>query len=343
MNLLRMLVGSRPTTPGAEMSFFDHLEELRSVLLASLAAVFLFGLAGWSFSARVMDSLVRHAGLASAQAIKPQEIFLTRFKISVAIGVLVGMPYIALRVWNFIVPGLLQRERRVLFPLVFWSTLLFLLGTAFAVFMLVPMMLGFLASFATDVVNVNPAVSQVLDFYIFSGLACGLVFQLPLLVAILTYFGIISPRLLVHYWRHAVVVILILAAILTPSDVISQLAMGIPIIVLYFASIIVSFAARRARRGNEPEREEPRTAPAVVAPAGGPPVGGAPGPGGGEGAGHGAQEPPPEGRPDAGAQASAGSPTVDDGPGAEASEPPDESEARSQPRPLHPSDQDWSI
>jgi sec-independent protein translocase protein TatC len=322
MNPLDWLTGTRPRTPGAEMSFFDHLEELRSVLLASLTAVCLFGVGGWYISSRVMDSLVRRAGFEGAQAIQPQEIFVTRFKISAAIGVLVGMPYIAVRVWRFIVPGLMHRERRILFPLVFWSTLLFLLGTAFAVYMLVPIMLGFLASFGTDVVTVKPAVSRVLDFYIFSSLTCGLVFQLPLLVAILSYFGIISPRLLTRYWRHAIAIILVIAAIVTPGpDAVSQLALGIPIIVLYFVSILVSFAARRARRSVAAQ-------PEVLTPDRGEPG-------------------PPAGAPSAGPPSDAPESSASEPAQAAVIEPPPAEPKQEEPpsagRPLHPPDQDWSI
>ncbi len=293
-SVLRRLIPSRPDPSGAEMSFTDHLEELRSVLFACLLTLVILGVGGWFVSDRVMDFLIEFAGLEGAQAIKPQEIFFTRFKISIMIGLLVGMPYIAAQIWGFVVPGLLQRERKTVFPLVFWSTLLFLSGVAFSLLVLTPIMLKFLAGFETLVVTANLAVGYVLDFYLRMAIACGFLFQLPLVVAVLSLFGILSPRHLRKFWRHAVVIILIAAAVVTPADVLSQLALGTPIILLYFVSILVSAVIQRGRRRKEPEQDE--ETPEEGPPEDGPDGGSEDGPdGGSEGGPAGGSEDGPDG------------------------------------------------
>ncbi|MCK4305549.1 MAG: twin-arginine translocase subunit TatC, partial [Candidatus Eisenbacteria sp.] len=251
MKVPSWLARIRDPSAGAEMSFLDHLDELRSVLISSVVALLVLGIGGWFISGWLMDFLIDHAGLGKAQFIKPQEAFFTRFKISLAAGFIVGLPYIALQVWSFVVPGLLKREKRVVLPLVFWSTLLFLMGAAFSFLILTPIMLRFLSGFGTPVVIANLAVGYVLDFYIRMAIACGVLFQLPLVVAVLSFFGIVTPGFLKSMWRQAIIVILIASAIVTPADMLSQLVLGLPIILLYFASIFVSAAICRAKGDGE--------------------------------------------------------------------------------------------
>jgi sec-independent protein translocase protein TatC len=246
--------GSEKKKTAAEMNFFDHLDELRGVLFASLGVVLALTIGAWFFSGHLLDFIVK-VTVSEAQFIKPHEAFLTRFKLAFAVGLLIGLPFVAYKIWYFVVPGLLKKEKRIVFPLVFWSTALFLTGVSFSAFVLTPVMLKFLASFATDVVQSNLAVGYMLDFYMKIGFACGLLFQLPLVIAVLSFFGIVTPQLLRSIWRHAIVGILILAAVVTPADILSQLMLGVPIILLYFISILISAAIQRGKKKEESDYE----------------------------------------------------------------------------------------
>ncbi|MBD3336410.1 MAG: twin-arginine translocase subunit TatC [Candidatus Eisenbacteria bacterium] len=230
----------------SEMSLWDHLDELRSVLLRSVIAIFLGAAAVYAFSGPLLDLLVtRTAG--EAQFLKPMEGFAVRIKLSLILGLMLTLPYVLHQIWSFVVPGLLQRERRYVLPLVVSSTGLFLLGAAFSSFLLTPTIVRFLMGFATENIAGRLAISYLLDFFIKMALACGLLFQLPLVVAILSLFEILTPQFLIGKWRHAMVIILIIAAVVTPSDAASQLFLGGPVILLYFVSIAVSKAIWRRK------------------------------------------------------------------------------------------------
>lgn len=234
------------------MPFLEHLEELRRALLGAFVAVFLAALGAYLVSGQVVDFVVvQHVG--EAQFLRPMEAFLARVKVSLLLGLLVSLPFVMFQIWNFVVPGLLEQERRLVLPMVVFSTLLFLGGTAFSYLVLTPTMVQLLVGFATEHIRANISVDYLLDFIIKMALACGILFQLPLVVALLTLIEIVTPRFLWSKWRHAVVVILILAAIATPGDGPSQLVLAAPIIVLYFLSILISLAIVRGKRRREDE------------------------------------------------------------------------------------------
>lgn len=255
LGLAVWLARRKPPAPKSDMSFMEHLDELRSVLINATLVILLLSLGAWFVSGRLLDVLIKIT-VGEAQFIKPQEAFFSRFKLAMLCGLLLGLPLIAQQVWGFVVPGLLKKERRIVRPLVVWTTVLFLLGIAFSAFALTPVMLKFLAGFGTQVIKPNLAVGFLLDFYIKIGIACGILFQLPLVVAVLSFFGIVTPAFLRSMWRQAVVVILVLAAIVTPADALSQLMLGVPIIVLYFVSILISAAIYRSRQKELEAQEE---------------------------------------------------------------------------------------
>lgn len=229
------------------MPFLEHLEELRRVILGSIAAVMICSVAAYAFSGTIIDFIVvSHVG--EAQFLRPMEAFVARIKVSLLVGLLVGLPFVTFQIWNFVVPGLLQHERKIVLPLVFSSTLLFLVGTAFSYLVLTPMMLKVLVGFATTHIRPNITVDYLLDFIIKMAVACGILFQLPLVVAVLTLFRVLTPRFLWSKWRHAIVAILIVAAVATPGDGPSQIILAAPIVVLYFLSILLSMMISRGQK-----------------------------------------------------------------------------------------------
>jgi sec-independent protein translocase protein TatC len=244
-----------PGRDGKEMPFLAHLEELRRVLIKCVLALVIAAAASWVFSGSILDTLVvRTAG--EAKFIGPTEAFGARLKVTVMCGVLIGLPLMAYWIWGFVVPGLRESEKRFLMPLVLSSTGLFYLGAVFSYFALTPIVVKVLLSFGTEFIRPEITISPLLGLIIRLALACGILFQLPLVLTMLSYFGIVSPRWLKEKWRYAVVASLILAAIATPADAASQLILAGPIIVLYFISVYVSALVTRSRRRADTEEEE---------------------------------------------------------------------------------------
>ncbi|MBN1826327.1 MAG: twin-arginine translocase subunit TatC [Candidatus Eisenbacteria bacterium] len=238
------------------MSLLEHLEELRGVLIHSGLAVILLAVGGWFVSERAVDLLIRPAG--KLVFLGPAEAFTLRLKTALLIGLFAALPFVLYKVWGFVAPGLFTRERRVLTGLAFSSTVLFFLGALFGFFVLVPIAFAFLLGFGTE--NLTPMISAGNYFGFVSKLviAFGVVFQLPLVVSLLTWAGVVEPRGLLRSWRLAVVVIAVASAALTPPDVASQILMGVPVLALYFLSVLLSAAIHRRRRreDEEGEREE---------------------------------------------------------------------------------------
>ncbi|MBU1947315.1 MAG: twin-arginine translocase subunit TatC, partial [Candidatus Eisenbacteria bacterium] len=230
---------AKQKSASGEMALWDHLDELRAVLLRAALAIIVGASLVYATSAWILEFLVSHT-VGQAQFLSPMEGFGVRIKISLLLGLIISLPVVLYQIWAFIVPGLLKKERRLVTPMVIASTGLFLVGVAFASILLTPTMVKFLLGFATDHIVANLSISYLLDFFIKMSLACGVLFQLPLVVALLSLTEIITPRFLISKWRHAVVIILIVSAILTPSDAASQLALGAPVILLYFVSIFIS-------------------------------------------------------------------------------------------------------
>jgi sec-independent protein translocase protein TatC len=237
-----------------EMSFLEHLEELRKVVINSLIVLVLVSSACWFFSGAVMDELVEPIG--KAVFISPAEAFTVRLKIAVVLGALASLPLIFFFLWKFVVPGLLHRERTALTPLVLFSTVLFYGGVAFSYFVLVPVMMRILIAFGTSRVEPMISVNSYLSVVMQICLALGLLFQFPLVVGVLTWMGFLSPEWLKRKWRYAVVIIFIIGAVVTPGDGPSQLVVAFPIVGLYFLSILVSMVIRRRKEGEDEEDAE---------------------------------------------------------------------------------------
>lgn len=246
----------RSRSATTEMSFLQHLDELRSVLISLATVLVVLAVGAWFVSGHVLDFLVGHT-VGTAQFIKPLEAFGARIKLALLMAVIAGLPFFAYRVWGFIVPGLLRSEKRIVLPLVLWSTLLFLLGVGFSAALLSPTMLKIMLSFGTELIKADIAVAPLLDFFVKMAIACGLLFQVPVVIAVLSHFGIVTPELLTSKWRHAIVIILIIAAVVTPGDGPSQVVLAIPVILLYFVSIYVSKMIWRGKREADGEDEPP--------------------------------------------------------------------------------------
>lgn len=238
-----------------EMSFLEHLEDFRGVLIQSAIAFLLATIGCWFLSGHIIDLLIRDLAVEKLIFYAPAEAFMARVKISLVLGLLISYPIILFRIWSFVSPALFEKERKKVWPFVVTASLLFYVGVVFAYLILIPIALGFLIGFGTD--NLTPMIS-VTSYFAFVARLClvfGIVFQLPIIVFVLSMIGVVTPRFLLKQWRWAVLIIFVCAAILTPPDPASQVLMALPIVLLYIGSVLVAHVTIQ-RRGGIDENEE---------------------------------------------------------------------------------------
>ena len=238
------------------MSFLDHLDELRTVIIRSAVAALAAAVLCWFWSADLLDLLVRPLADVGVYFTAPNEAFMVRLKLAGIVGLFVVLPFILWQVYSFVLPGLYSAERKVITPLILATTLLFYLGVAFSFLIVSPMVIRFLMTFGTDIMQPLIGVGNYFAFVARLSFAFGLIFELPVLVFFLSVAGIVDPRVLLRTWRYAIVIIVTAAAILTPPDVFSQLAMAIPVTLLYITSVLAAMIATRRRDGDETTSED---------------------------------------------------------------------------------------
>jgi sec-independent protein translocase protein TatC len=237
---------------GKPMSFWEHLEELRVRLIRSVIALFLGCIAAWSFHVRLLDMLVlpyvhawHAAGLAGEANINqsaPMSGFIAVVKLALIGGAALAAPVIFYQIWGFIAPGLYAKEKKYIFPFVGFSTVLFVVGGWFAWRVAIPLSLRFSLSFASEGAghaSITPLymVDSYIDFCMQVMLGFGLAFELPMLLLFLSIAGVINYLTLLKFGRWFIFLAFVVAAVLTPPDVMSQLVMAIPLCALYALSI----------------------------------------------------------------------------------------------------------
>ena len=249
-----------PESEISEMGFFDHLEELRWRIIKALIGVVLGMIVCWIFIDPLVNEILIRPILELNQNLQPgqQPIRLQNLKpfgqvflymeVAIAGGIILSVPNLLYQLWAFIAPGLLPHERRYIRSIVAFSSFCFLAGIAFAYFVIIPQAMNFFAGFGSPDIENDIAISEYMSFVVSIMLAAGVVFELPMVSWFLSRLGILTPAFMRKYRRHAIVLILILAAVLTPgTDPVSQLLLGIPLVVLYEISIWVSKWATRQR------------------------------------------------------------------------------------------------
>lgn len=234
----------------ASMSFLEHLEELRRTLVVMGVLAVAATCGAWFVSGQILELLVT-PDLGQVHYFGPTEGFMIRFKVSLVVGLMVAFPLLLWQLWRFVSPGLFHRERRAVIPVLVSSTALFYAGVAFAYVGVVPKTVAFFMSFAGDALQPMINVTQYFGFVSRFCLAFGVVFQLPLVIVLLAALGIVSPGRLWRTWRYGIIAIFVTSAWLTPPDVVSQVMLGVPVVVLYVASMLLAVVfARRRRKGD---------------------------------------------------------------------------------------------
>ena len=238
-------------------SLVAHLVELRSRLLRGVAGLLLVFVALLPFANRLyawlaqplLEKLPAGAQLIAVEVASP---FFAPLKLAFFVAVVVAMPWLLYQAWAFVAPGLYQRERRLALPLLGSALALFYAGCAFAYFVVLPAVFGFLHSVTPEGVAMMTDINAYLDFVLVIFLAFGLSFELPVALVILALLGWVTPAQLREWRGYAVVGIFVVAALITPPDVVSQLMLAIPMVALYEGGILAAamLAPRRpwARR-----------------------------------------------------------------------------------------------
>jgi len=228
-----------------EMPFLDHLEELRWRLLKSIISVVVMMFICFFFSDYILEALL-YPGKnidppVPLQVLKVQTVFIIKLEIALFAGIILSLPVIFYQLWEFLAPGLLQKERKILPAVVFASVLCFIVGGAFAYFIIIPYALQFFLSLAPVDIENNIALDFYIGFLLRLIIVFGVVFELPMLSLILTKFGILTPQFMRKYRKYAIVGAFVLGAILTPPDPTTQILLAVPIILLYELSIFISY------------------------------------------------------------------------------------------------------
>jgi sec-independent protein translocase protein TatC len=224
-----------------------HIAELRSRLIKIVIIYFLFFIVAFVFwkdifqwmSKPLLEALklsnnseIIFTGLA--------EPFFTAVKISLFAGLFLSLPFILYQIWAFIAPGLYEHEKKLILPFVFWGTVMFVAGAAFAYYVVFPVGFKMLITFGGSEFTAMPRMSEYVSFFGKLMLGFGIAFEMPVVTYFLAKLGLVTDKTLINFSRYAIVIIFILAAVLTPPDLFSQLAMAAPLLILYGVSILIA-------------------------------------------------------------------------------------------------------
>jgi len=244
-----------PEEPAGAMTFFEHLSELRKRIINSLISVAVGAAIGWFAAPHFIGWITKPMLKALADVGLKEQLYYTHpagylsllISLSIYLGIVIASPWILYQIWLFVAPALYKHERSAITGFLFSTVFLFLAGIAFGYFVSLPYVLRFLTSFKGPVVPLM-SVNEYFDFILLVLLGLGLVFELPVLIFILTLFGIVTPRFLLNNFRYAILVITILAAVLTPTpDALTMLIFMGVLVALYFVGVGVSWMVVRRR------------------------------------------------------------------------------------------------
>ncbi len=235
--------------PEASGAFLDHMVELRKRILLAVLGVIIGCIITGIFHEELMEYVIlspaKDADLI-LQNLRVMGQLVVFFKVVLFTGIVVSFPWVLLQIWKFVGPGLYSHEQKWARKITWFTSLCFFSGVSFAYFVMLPVMMGFAKTFGTEEIRNQFDINDYFSFIITLMLGAGVVFELPMVSYVLSRAGIINAAMLRKYRRHAIVMVLILAAMLTPTpDPVNQLLMGAPIFVLYEISIVIAASAKK--------------------------------------------------------------------------------------------------
>lgn len=264
-----------------EMSFIDHLEDLRWMLFRSFVSIFIFGLIAFLNKSFIFDTLLfgptkpdfftydilcklgekMNAPEVCISAFNFEIVnldmagqFMTHLSTSIALGFILSFPYVVWEIWRFVKPGLHDVELKASRSVLFSSGVLFFIGVLFGYYLLVPFGVNFMATYqVSDTIKNTFGLSNYISFVSMSVLFSGIMFELPVAVFLLAKIGIVNAAMMREYRKHAVVVIFIVAAVITPADVGTMIIVAVPIWILYEISIFVAAAVSKTKLNKQIE------------------------------------------------------------------------------------------
>lgn len=241
----------------SKLPFTEHLAELRTRLVVVVSTVMVCSGAAFIVRGSLIHLLERPLPetFQTLSFISPTEGFFVAMKVSIAAGIILAFPVILYQSWAFIVPGLRENEKKFTLPLVFFGTVFFIAGISFGYFIILPLGLSFLLSFGAEYWTPTITVANYLTFCIKLLLAFGAVFELPLLIAFLCKVQLISTKKLIYYRKYALLSSFIVAAMLTPPDIITQVLMALPLAILYEVGILAGKLLEKKREAKSDEQE----------------------------------------------------------------------------------------
>lgn len=232
-----------------EQGFFQHLEELRGRLFKAVLAILAGCVGAGYFVNDIMNLILLKPAVTSKLELQNLRPFGQQFlyvKVILVSGVVVAFPIVMYQLWKFIEPGLYAHERRWAGRITALTTICFMLGVSFAYFVMIPGMLQFTVSFGTANIKNIIDIGEYFSFMIMTILGAGLIFELPMITFVLSSIGLVTSAMMRKYRRHAIIVILFIAAIITPSpDPINQLIFACPLYILYEISIVIARLTRK--------------------------------------------------------------------------------------------------
>ena len=235
-----------------------HIADLRKRLVISVLTVVVMFFVCFSFYEPILNWMMVPVEAVLPKnsqmvAVEIQETFFTALKVAFFAGFIVSLPVIFWQLWLFLAPGLYDHEKKLVIPFVFFATLMFLSGSAFAYYIVVPVGFEFLINFGSTVVTVLPSIGKYVGFFTKLLIGFGIAFELPVITFFLAKIGLVDDRMLKDFFRYAIILIFVVSALLTPPDVISQLLMAAPLTLLYGVSIYIAKVFNPASKKEDEE------------------------------------------------------------------------------------------
>lgn len=265
-------IGEVLSSQGVRFNLLDHLEYVRIRLIRALIAFGVASIGAFFFAPHVRNYLVHpQTGLSGLVFLSPAEAFFSDLKLAFALGLVISLPVILYQLWALFAPAMNKQHQRLTLALVPTAYVLFLIGCLFAAMYVLPLALRFFLSFGSDQLHQEIAVGNYINFVIGFILPFGAIFELPVVILVLTRIGVLDPSAIARNRKYVIFAIFVIAAIVTPADAVSQIALAIPLLILFEASLLVArWTAPKKQADSGPDAElnpelDPEADPDAVA------------------------------------------------------------------------------